>query len=297
MKKIIKRGVSICLCVLLLLGNGSVWASADDYEDGYEEDFYALFETIIDSYEYIGVLTVVNCTDGVSLREFPDSDSDRVAYVPKWDTVDAFYFDESWELCIYGNRAGFIETNYLTDWPEKYDGYYGSEDEDDYLDLYCARGSINESLEGGSGIFFETYDMDEIIFCQSQSVASTGHTEGWTVATLLTSAGYEDYVVANCNEYVNARTEADTGSQPLYRACIYPQTDEKADTQADEEADTQTDEKACRRGALLRAGGGGCSGSADQADREPLSLRSRGRHIWFPHGKGGEARPEDGGSA
>lgn len=74
---------------------------------------------------YVGTLTVVNCEEWVSLREYPDTTSARLEEVPKWAEVDAYYYNHEWYACFYDGQFGYILSDYLTDWPEKYVGYYG----------------------------------------------------------------------------------------------------------------------------------------------------------------------------
>ena len=86
----------------------------DPYVDYVEDEgFYAEFEYIIDSFDYIGVCRIVNCDEWVSLREYADSSSTRLAKVQKGTRVDAFYFNDKWTVCRYGNEFGFIKTKYL----------------------------------------------------------------------------------------------------------------------------------------------------------------------------------------
>ena len=76
------------------------------------------------------------------------------------------------------------------------------------------RGLVNESLNDGPS-FYDRYDYDEYI--PLGSLASTSYTQGWTFATLFVTAGGEGYTIVNCNEYVNARAEADSSSKSLQR--------------------------------------------------------------------------------
>lgn len=73
---------------------------------------------------FVGTLTVVNCEQWVSLREDPSTSAQRLAEVPKWAEVDAYYYNDNWYACFYEDKFGYILAEYLTDWPEKYDGYY-----------------------------------------------------------------------------------------------------------------------------------------------------------------------------
>ena len=99
-------------------------AYADQEGDDYNLDFGTGYDVIDNQGEYAGTLTVVNCNEWVSLRSAPDSDSDRVAEVPLWADVEAYYWNSEWYECQYNGVWGYIRSDYLTDWPEKYDGYY-----------------------------------------------------------------------------------------------------------------------------------------------------------------------------
>ena len=73
---------------------------------------------------FMGTLTVINCEEWVSLREDPSTFARRLAEVPKWAEVDAYYYNDNWYACYYEGEYGYILADYLTDWPEKYDRYY-----------------------------------------------------------------------------------------------------------------------------------------------------------------------------
>ncbi|MBE5809026.1 MAG: hypothetical protein E7317_11890 [Clostridiales bacterium] len=72
---------------------------------GYEYD---------DSY-YLGNYQVVNCTSYASLREYPDSSSQRILQVPLGAIVtNVFYHDERFSYCVYGEYEGYILNNNLS---------------------------------------------------------------------------------------------------------------------------------------------------------------------------------------
>ena len=75
--------------------------------------------------DYMGTWTVANCESFVSLRAWPDRQSDRVAKVPKWADVEAYYYDSEWFECYYNGMHGYILRQYLTDRPGKYPDYPG----------------------------------------------------------------------------------------------------------------------------------------------------------------------------
>ena len=75
------------------------------------------------------------------------------------------------------------------------------------------RGLVNEPLDGLYN-FFDRYDSDEYISV-GDGYANTHYTDGWSWAHYLCAAGYEPYIVVNCNVYVSARAEADSSAQIL----------------------------------------------------------------------------------
>ncbi|MBQ3269049.1 MAG: hypothetical protein IJH09_03915 [Clostridia bacterium] len=69
---------------------------------------------------YIGTLMVANCDSFVSLRERPDTLSRRIVKVPKWELVEAYYYDSEWCECYYDGLHGYILRQYLSYRPSRY---------------------------------------------------------------------------------------------------------------------------------------------------------------------------------
>lgn len=65
--------------------------------------------------KYLGELTVVNCSDWVTLREYASTSADSVAKVPLGARVEAYYFDSQFTECYYRGRHGYILSTYLSD--------------------------------------------------------------------------------------------------------------------------------------------------------------------------------------
>lgn len=65
---------------------------------------------------YIGEMTVVNCQEWVSLREWPDTSAERLARIPLGATVEkcAWYSDE-FICCEYEGLVGYVLADYLAD--------------------------------------------------------------------------------------------------------------------------------------------------------------------------------------
>ena len=59
------------------------------------------------------IMRVVNCKQWVSLREEPDSLSDRLLKVPKGAVVEAYAYDDTWFACEYKGEFGYILSYYL----------------------------------------------------------------------------------------------------------------------------------------------------------------------------------------
>ena len=74
------------------------------FDDGSADD---------DGGDYLGEMTVVNCKQWVSLREEPDSLSDRLLKVPKGAVVEAYAYDDTWFACEYKGEFGYILSYYL----------------------------------------------------------------------------------------------------------------------------------------------------------------------------------------
>lgn len=101
------------------------YAEEEYAEEAYTEEAYAAEPDVYENQgKYAGTLTVVNCNEWVSLRSTPDSHSEKLAEVPLWANVEAYYCNSEWYQCQYNGVWGYILSEYLTDWPEKYDGYY-----------------------------------------------------------------------------------------------------------------------------------------------------------------------------
>lgn len=128
--------------------------------------------------DYMGSWTVANVDSFVSLREYPDTQSNRVAKVPKWADVEAYYYDGNWFECYYNGLHGYILREYLTDRPGKYSDYPGN-----YENYY-------EEPQ------FSQYYPDQYI-------------DGWQLDYI------GEYYVVNCNEWVSLREHADESSTRL----------------------------------------------------------------------------------
>ena len=63
---------------------------------------------------YLGTLRVVNCQSWVSLREYANKNSYRVATVPLGATVEAYYYNSEYTECYYKGMHGYIMSTYLS---------------------------------------------------------------------------------------------------------------------------------------------------------------------------------------
>lgn len=88
-----KRVLSIMLAVVLALGIAVVSCA----EDGY-----------------LGELTVINCQNWVSLRAYPDKNSERLAYIPLGASVEAYYCNSEFTECFYDGQWGYVLSTYLS---------------------------------------------------------------------------------------------------------------------------------------------------------------------------------------
>ena len=107
--------VFVCLFSMALAASGFADGAAWDERYGQGEV----------TGDYMGTWTVANCESYVSLRAWPDRQSDRVTKVPKWADVEAYYYDTEWFECYYNGLHGYILRQYLTDRPGKYSDYPG----------------------------------------------------------------------------------------------------------------------------------------------------------------------------
>lgn len=64
--------------------------------------------------DYLGYLTVVNCSSWVTLRDGPSTRAGSVAKVPLGATVEAYYFNSQFAECYYNGMHGYILTTYLS---------------------------------------------------------------------------------------------------------------------------------------------------------------------------------------
>ena len=64
---------------------------------------------------YLGNYQIVNCASYASLRQYPDSASQRVAQVPLGAIVtNVYYQDARFSYCVYGNVDGYILNSNLS---------------------------------------------------------------------------------------------------------------------------------------------------------------------------------------
>ena len=65
--------------------------------------------------EYLGTLTVVNCSNWVTLRSRASTSSDSVTKVPLGAKVEAYYYNSQFTECYYRGMHGYILSTYLSD--------------------------------------------------------------------------------------------------------------------------------------------------------------------------------------
>ena len=66
------------------------------------------------SENYLGRMYVSNCSEWISLRESPATDSPRIAQIPLGAAVDVYGYDGQWGYCRYGDLSGFVLMEYLS---------------------------------------------------------------------------------------------------------------------------------------------------------------------------------------
>ena len=182
-----------------------------------DEEYHPIEEADDDEYMddpgyFLGAMTVINCDEWVSLREYPDTASERLDKIYKGTEVEAYYYDEQWCSVFYKDQFGYILSEYL--------GY--GEDDDTYQipsqtgDYDFPRGLVNEK-EQSPGIYdrFYTKYADYQTFDGTMYSTSSVGTEDWTIATRLVSAGGAYYRVVGADEAIVAFSEADYNSSPL----------------------------------------------------------------------------------
>ena len=63
--------------------------------------------------DYMGTYNVGNCYSWVSLRSHASTSASRVTKVPKYASVDVYYYNSSWAECNYNGWWGYIPWKYL----------------------------------------------------------------------------------------------------------------------------------------------------------------------------------------
>ena len=63
---------------------------------------------------YLGRLQVINCNEWVSLREYPNKNSNRLTTVPLGAYVDGYYYNSEFVECYYNGQWGYILSTYLS---------------------------------------------------------------------------------------------------------------------------------------------------------------------------------------
>lgn len=122
MKYSLLRSLSMMTLICLLLTMG--FSTAEEESRGMVWDArYGEGEVTGD---YMGTWTIAFCDEWVSLRRQPDSNSERIIKVPKWASVEAYYYDSNWFECFYNGQRGYISREYLTDRPGKFPDYPGN---------------------------------------------------------------------------------------------------------------------------------------------------------------------------
>ena len=151
-----KRTISLLLCLLLTACLAAGYAE----ENG---------EGAPQTYD---MMQVVNCQEWVSLREFPDTKSDRLYKVPLNDMVlNCYAYDERFICCEYQGIRGYIAGEYLRkidpwiNWEQ--DGcqvvaYSRGNGEDEIMDVVCYAGDgepvwTYQTVANGIGQYSKTY--------------------------------------------------------------------------------------------------------------------------------------------
>lgn len=62
---------------------------------------------------YLGRKTVINCNEFVTLRSQPSTSASEVTRVAKYETVDCYYYNDTFTYCHYNGMSGYILSRYL----------------------------------------------------------------------------------------------------------------------------------------------------------------------------------------
>ena len=83
---------------------------------------YILAENLTNGYTssaYMGTMYVAHCNSYVTLRKNPSTSSAELARVPLGASVEAYYYDRQFAMCVYGDQQGYILLEYLSDEPAR----------------------------------------------------------------------------------------------------------------------------------------------------------------------------------
>ena len=121
-----------------------------------------------------------------------------------------------WYKVSFGGKTCWVSSKYTTLYSES--GASRTDNSGYVAKQSYPRGLVNEPENPSYYVpsFYDVYLGYRSTDNNSPSTSNAG-TENWTIATRLVSAGGDFYRVANCNEWISARTEADTNAEVLQR--------------------------------------------------------------------------------
>ena len=142
---------------------------------------------------YVGPMRIANCDEWVSLREHPDTDSDRLAKVPLGDYVEAYMYSPNPDFYVCetaDGKVGFILVKYLE---------YGT-------DAPAGVGPSGSASSSNSS--------------SSSSASSSGMKEDRPAKYMNNQNALGEWYVAHCDEWVSLREHPDTGSKRIEKVYL-----------------------------------------------------------------------------
>ena len=125
------------------------------------------------SENYLGRMYVTNCSEWISLRESPSTDSPRIAQIPLSAAVDVYGYDGQWGYCRYGDLSGFVLMEYLS-----YDAV-------DAMEASQSAGAypLSDYLGGNYLVFVGTYPTGRLV------PQDPGSLTAWATSELMDEYG------------------------------------------------------------------------------------------------------------